>query len=53
MTLLMIFQQKYRKQGNSTTYFNAVYNQKTWDRERKGCILLLSKKNDLRLANNY
>ena len=34
-------------------YCNAVYNQNTIDRLTKGCILLFSKKVDLRITKNY
>ena len=49
----MKYPQKYGKQGNLTTYCNAVYNQNIIDRWTKGCIPPFSKKGDLIIAKNY
>ena len=49
----MKYHQKYGKQGNLTTYCNAVYNQNIIDRWTKGCILPFPKKGDLGITKNY
>ena len=50
---LVKYAQKYGRQGNSTTHCNAVDNENTIDRWRKGCILPFPKKGDLGIAKNY
>ena len=52
----MKYPQKYGRPDNSTAYSsdtNAIYNQNPIDRWTKGCIILIPKKGDLGLAENY